>query len=264
MPAGKPEHPCLRAFILPGALLNAFDENFFKQIGTAPGPNTNLIDQFTSAYTMGGKHVAQMNIERIGAAGTCPSCVPCAAPGCVAAPPASMFSSLWSVSAALAQANPAATVAGITDPNADLAVVDFEAFGVNATKPATPKPYRIVEPLGGVRKIIDGPYLRDKGVLVTGFNVSNSPDAPRMIYVQQKNVFLPGDLQKASVTTDFKPRVFQPGETIHVVAKPSVDGREKRGCGCTIAPQRSGDGGAWLWSGVALAMAALWRRARRR
>ena len=71
-----------------------------------------------------------------------------------------------------------------------LAVADFSAFGIVPTRKR--HAYSILEPLGGVQKVVDLNYLHERRVLPLHFNVSNSSDQPRTIYLVPHLTLPPG------------------------------------------------------------------------
>lgn len=246
-PAGKPNHPCLRAFILPENLTGTYDPAWFMTIGGETGNNETRIQEFVSHYGLAEPHFAQMNLERIDIpTATCPTCVTC--PGCVSQWDIGswIFASTGFISVAHAE-----TVVGKDYRSDDRqtkdhneVVVDFHAEGV-VPGAAVGKRYRYVESLGGVRKIITTRYLEKNPIVPLTFNVSNSQDSKRVIWVTSK-VAAPAGGPTVVLAQQARPMVYERGETRKQRVVATATGIKDGGC----PPKFSIGGGTALLGGL--------------
>jgi hypothetical protein len=238
-------------FILPENLLGPYDMAFFQAIGTETGNNAMKIQNFVNGYGLADPHFAQENLEWVDdTALTCPACVPISW---------DIRSWLFAASGVIsdAYAQPAVR-GGEGEPRyGQQVIVDFNAEGV-VPGAAAGKRYRFVESMGGVRKIIAMDYLDKNKVIPLAFNVSNSEDAKRLIWVAA-NITAPPGGTTVLLAHDAKPVAYEPGETKKQVvaatrAISGADCQRKIGLG----------GGGALLAGVALFGFVTFRRRTRR
>ena len=251
-------HPCIRAFILPAELnLPGLDETFFKGIGSEATPQESAakITQFMQGYSIPNAQWAQMNIELL-TTFTCPSpCPPLPQPprppGRPGEPRVAVRETPPQLEPVAAPAPPEAglrpdgrprTAVVVRPPErARDVIVDFTAFGI--TQARGRRKYTFIEPLGGVQKVVNVPYLNEKRVLPLAFNVSNSFDYPRRIVVSSR-MTLPPDTKEIGLRLASFEEDFASGQTrlIRAEVGPGVTPTPGPGPGPNPTPERGWDG----------------------
>lgn len=216
VPAGKENHPCLRAFILPKDLNHAtVDQGFLQNIGTEAGNNASKISQIRSAYGLATDHEAQMNIHML-ADFSCPECASGRNDS-----KKRWLASFRFVGESHAQATTTAGSPGnvvIHDPEVKIHdfVADIQLNGV-AASPGTKK-YQYVEVLGGVQEVINLQHMRKNKEVRIPFNIANSEDMERRLYLNATALF-PEEFTKVELAIEQPKGVFKKGETRKVVSR---------------------------------------------
>jgi opacity protein-like surface antigen len=101
-------------------------------------------------------------------------------------------------------------------------VIDFEVFG--AIVSPGPKKYSFFEPMGGLAKIINLGHLRGEREVRVAFNISNSSDYPRRLFVSSI-LRAPADVRDVRVKFDHPDITLNPGETRRMTASISATSR---------------------------------------
>lgn len=213
VPAGKTNHPCIRAFILPRDLNDSVvNQAFLQDIGNEAGNNASKINQIRSAYGLATAHEAQMNIHMV-AAVTCPECV-----SRRDAPKNHWLASFRFVSESQAQATteqPGGGVIVIPDDKVRDYVVDIQLNGVASSRGS--KKYRYVEVLGGVQEVINLDHMREIKEVRIPFNIANSEDMERYLYLNAVELY-PNQYTGVRLKLEQPKEVFRKGETRKVVS----------------------------------------------
>lgn len=225
VPADKANHPCLKAFILPKDLNHpTVTQEYLEDIGTEGDGINNAykINAIRDAYGLQTNHEAQMNISKIDST-DCPAPVTCT--DCIASTGISSFqlASTTLEGIQLAQHTTGHVVgrpgsaAGNDIPGFEYEnyIVQIDAYGV-AESPEG-KNYHYVEPMGGVMEVVNLDYLLDKGELVLKFNVSNSDDMKRKIYLN-KSIQPAGLDNRVAFEYQVSEVTFEKGESREVTA----------------------------------------------
>ena len=253
VPANLVAHPCVRVLILPESLTDAvWSETFIRSLTSIPDsgdPNGKDLAGLISAYGVPYSQTAQMNIEWSAVPVACPpaaSCLPCADGQLqgqirggprppVNAPPAgpihlqSLPEKPRSVirpvayqppSRAAARPNAVAAPPSLNHPQ-NAAVINFQAMGITPLRRG--RRYTFFQMLGGVTKVVDLGYLNQRGDIPLHFNVSNSKDVPRSIFLTTQIILPPGVPAIGVQITPF-PYAFGKGETkaITVSVRPNA------------------------------------------
>jgi hypothetical protein len=231
-------HPCLQVFILPEdltapnptsdaaekqqfPLLNA---DWFKLLG-APGETAaqNLArhNNFVAAYGIPDTQWAQMNLDLFP-----PTTPACPQIGNIPRPPVIGALPLRRAAAdgpathvtLIRHLQPAAPppAAVALPPVTPVAAADFMAFGVPRERKH--RRYTFIEPLGGVEEGVDISHLKQKGIVQVHFNVTNSNDYARTIFLTTKLTTPPGEKGIGYKLHECEP-TFRPGESKTVTAE---------------------------------------------
>lgn len=217
IPAGKIHHPCVRAFILPADLKDdVVDEAFLQSIGSEAGNNANKLTQIRNAYGLATAHEAQMNIHMVDTF-ACPECLEGQR-----SQKKQWLAAFSVVGASYAQttvANSPEAVSVISHPEGkvDDYVVEFQLNGVAISRGA--KKYRYVEVLGGVQDIVNIDYLRKMKEINIPFNIANSGDMARYLYINAVEYY-PNQYTQVTLQMDQPEKPFEKGETR--VVKPEL------------------------------------------
>lgn len=233
-----PGHPCIVAMLLPDILdIGVYNEAKFKTFQTQvddptknvpyPGATWNNIKVDLSVlkadYKLTDNQLAQMNVDPVGNF-VCPAKVdlpnpPKPEPEPTPAPVGfrallRAFDTQQSVAARIdAPLRRDRNAEPPTDPRDVL--VDFEGFAY--IRPTGKNKTLILEPLGGVRKLVSVDYLKKTDNVLLTFNVTNPAKEPREIGIGHFAKF-PPELKGYRVEVPPVGGTFKPGETRQVVA----------------------------------------------
>jgi Carbohydrate family 9 binding domain-like len=237
---GLPGHPCVVAVVLPDILdkgtydaakFTAFDTHLQTKAdpySAAERVNVKVnLDDLVMAYSLTkGEQVAQMNVDPKGDF-TCPGAVPVPnRPEPDPTPPPIGLRPLGpgALTTALVFGQPPdkpkdtdrpQKKGGEPLPDPRDVLVDFEGFAF--VRPAGKNKTVIIEPLGGVRKLVSADFLKKSDPLILTFNVTNTAKVAREITVGHYTQF-PPELKGYRVDLPSIGGTFQPGETRTVEA----------------------------------------------
>ena len=240
----KPEHPCMRVYILPTSFQGGFDEARIRNMLDAADSELNLL---MSVYGLTDANWTQKNINRVSnTTQNCPY-------GCLSlfgreADLALLAAGAAGAPAAVGEAlglfprplyaqdrppTPRPDSAGrrIYLSASDLrrygdsdAVVQVQSFGYLQAPNA---PYHFIEPVGGAIELIPYDRIRQEGTVAVSFAFTNGTSVAQTL-IPEVAVRLPTGVQDIAITLDRRPFTVEPGKTTVVRASAAL----VRKCGC--------------------------------